>query len=72
MTLFGRLLTDSDGQDLIEYVVLGAFIALMAFAGVSQLGASLNDWYDAVSLSLKKSHCSVQGMISSEGKCHGG
>jgi Flp pilus assembly pilin Flp len=72
MSLFGRLLTDSNGQDLIEYVLLGAIVAMVALVGVSQFGASVSDWSNAMTLKVKKSHCSVQGMIASGGKCHGG
>jgi hypothetical protein len=56
--------------------MVAAFIALIAIAGASSLGVSVNDWFGAVSEVIdeaeKKSHCSGQGLISSQGKCHGG
>lgn len=74
--LLRRLLRRNQGQDLIEYAFVAAFIALMAIAGASSLGVSLNDWFDALTATVggneKKSNCSGQGMISSGGKCHGG
>lgn len=74
--LFWRLLRRTHGQDLIEYALLGAFISLIAVAGASALGVSLDGWFGAISEVMdegqKKSNCSGQGMISSGGKCHGG
>jgi Flp pilus assembly pilin Flp len=43
-----RLIRDDQGQDLIEYVLLGSFIAILALAGVSSLGTNLNNWYSKV------------------------
>ena len=71
-----RLVRLTSGQDLIEYALLGAFVALLAYAGATGLGGSLNGWFGAMSEVVeegqKKSNCSGQGMISSGGKCHGG
>jgi len=41
-----RIRAGSSGQDLIEYALLGAFIALMV-AGVATFGAAIGDWYGA-------------------------
>lgn len=69
-------LRGDSGQDLIEYVLVGAFVALVAYGGVSTLGKSVYDWYaavaDKVAKEREKSNCSAQGMVSSDGKCHGG
>jgi Flp pilus assembly pilin Flp len=42
------LLRDDAGQDLIEYVVLGSFVAIAALAGATLLGTNLNTWYDTL------------------------
>jgi Flp pilus assembly pilin Flp len=47
-TMLARLIRDDQGQDLIEYVLLGSFIALVALAGATALGTQLNGWYDKV------------------------
>jgi Flp pilus assembly pilin Flp len=39
------LVRDDRGQDLIEYALLATFVALVAIAGASLLGVSLNNWY---------------------------
>jgi len=39
-----ELIRDDGGQDLIEYVILGSFIALTALGGASLLGQSVNTW----------------------------
>ena len=36
-----RLLADEDGQDLVEYALLAAFIALASIAGINALRAAM-------------------------------
>jgi Flp pilus assembly pilin Flp len=38
----GRFVRRSDGQDLLEYGLLAALIAITAFAAVSSLGMTMN------------------------------
>jgi Flp pilus assembly pilin Flp len=47
--MLARLIRDDQGQDLIEYVLLGSFIALVALVGVTNLGTQINAWYQNVS-----------------------
>ena len=47
-TLIARFVREEDGQDLIEYALLGSFVSLAAYAGSNFLGTELNDWYSAV------------------------
>jgi Flp pilus assembly pilin Flp len=74
-SLFSRWHRDWRGQDLLEYALVGAFIAMVVLAGATDLGASVNDWFDAVAGVTEdgstKSHCGAKGMESSHGKCHG-
>jgi len=46
--MVSRFIRDDQGQDLIEYVLLGSFIAIVAIAGVSALGTNINTWYSKV------------------------
>jgi len=46
--LFVELLTDESGQDLIEYALLSAFVALVCVVGATSLGTALNNWYGSV------------------------
>ncbi len=41
VTALGRLLQLEDGQDLIEYGLLAALIAIVAMVGVSALGDTI-------------------------------
>ena len=53
MTSFAtRLLREDDGQDLIEYALLAALIALAAVTAMNSLGGAINTKFDAVSTSL--------------------
>lgn len=36
---------EESGQDLIEYGLIGTLVALIAIAGVSSLGSSINSYY---------------------------
>lgn len=43
-----RCVRDDQGQDLIEYLLLGSFVSIGALAGASMLGTNLNQWYDTM------------------------
>ena len=47
-SLIARFVRDEQGQDLIEYALLGSFVSLAAYTGANLLGTGLNSWYDAV------------------------
>jgi Flp pilus assembly pilin Flp len=51
-TLMIRLVREEHGQDLIEYALIATFVSLVAAAGATALGTSLNGWYNAVSGSV--------------------
>jgi Flp pilus assembly pilin Flp len=44
-----RLVRDEQGQDLIEYVLIGSFVSIGALVGATALGFELNGWYTRVS-----------------------
>ena len=43
-----RFIREDEGQDLIEYALLGAFVSLAAALGAQALGLGLNNWYTAI------------------------
>ena len=47
--LFTRFVREESGQDLIEYALLAGFVSLVAAAGATLVGTSLNNWYTALS-----------------------
>jgi len=47
--LIVRFVREEAGQDLIEYALIATFVSLVAAAGATLLGTSLNNWYSAVS-----------------------
>jgi pilus assembly protein Flp/PilA len=47
--IIARVVREEDGQDLIEYALIATFVSLVAAAGATLLGNSLNGWYTAVS-----------------------
>lgn len=46
--LLARLARDDQGQDLIEYVLIGSFVSLAAAVTAVTLGTNLMNWYAAV------------------------
>jgi len=42
---FWTFLVDDDGQDLMEYVLLSAFIGLAGLAALNALGVSIGNFY---------------------------
>ena len=47
-TLFVRLVRDEAGQDLIEYALLAAFIALACVAAMTFVGGGINNLFGTV------------------------
>ena len=41
MAVIGRLVLENDGQDLLEYGLLAALIAVVAMVGVTTLGGTI-------------------------------
>jgi len=50
--LLVRFVRDEEGQDLVEYAMLLAFIALIAIAGVRTLGSTVNTFFANVATAL--------------------
>ena len=50
--LLVRFVRDEEGQDLVEYAMLLAFIALIAIAGVQFLGSTVNSFFSNVGQAL--------------------
>ena len=46
--LMARFVREEQGQDLIEYLLLGSLIALVVTVGVGALGTSIDQWYTRV------------------------
>ena len=47
-----RLINETEGQDLIEYALLAALVALGAVAGMTALAGGINQKFTDVSTSL--------------------
>jgi pilus assembly protein Flp/PilA len=50
--LFGRLVREDNGQDLIEYALLASFIALAAIVGITAVGTKLETFFNAVAAKI--------------------
>ncbi|PYQ92979.1 MAG: Flp family type IVb pilin [Acidobacteria bacterium] len=47
-TLLRRLIWEEQGQDLIEYALLAAFIAIVAVLAITAIGTRVNGVYESV------------------------
>ena len=50
--LITRFVREDEGQDLVEYALLIAFIALACIVGLQNLGTAINQTYNSISSSL--------------------
>jgi pilus assembly protein Flp/PilA len=41
-------LRNDEGQDLIEYVLIGTLVSIAVVAGATTLGTNLQDWYNSL------------------------
>lgn len=46
--LIKKFVREDEGQDLIEYILLGSLIAIVVVAGATNLGTQINGWYNAM------------------------
>jgi len=51
-SLVACFVREDEGQDLVEYALLIAFIALACIVGMQQLGSAINNTYNSISSSL--------------------
>ena len=50
--LLVRFIRDDQGQDLTEYAMLVALIAIVCVIGVGNFGTAVNDWFDGLAGSI--------------------
>jgi Flp pilus assembly pilin Flp len=58
---FSRSLADDLGQDLVEYAVLLAFVALAVIAGMEALGAGITGSYDDSTSIIESAEAGADG-----------
>ena len=52
--LLARFIRDEDGQDIIEYLLLGTFIALAASVVLGEIGPDITAWYEKLGADVEK------------------
>jgi Flp pilus assembly pilin Flp len=53
MRLLQCFVTDDQGQDLIEYALLAAFISLSSVAFITSIGTRVNEWYEGYNETIR-------------------
>jgi Flp pilus assembly pilin Flp len=46
--LINKFIADEQGQDIIEYALLGSFVSFGAYVAAQGLGASYSAWFDRI------------------------
>ena len=46
--IIAKFIADEQGQDIIEYALLGSFVAFGAYAGATTLGTAYSNWLSDV------------------------
>jgi Flp pilus assembly pilin Flp len=52
-TLIARLIKDDDGQDLIEYALIGGLVALAVTGALSAFATEISKFFDRIVLKLQ-------------------
>ena len=60
-SLITRFIRDEQGQDLIEYALLGSFVSLAAYVAADNLGGALKGWFEAVDAKVDEAVVKVKG-----------
>ena len=59
--LFARFLRDDEGQDIIEYALLAAFISIVAYTLLGTIGNDVTTIYSTVGEVTSSAAASAQG-----------
>ena len=46
--IIAKFIADEQGQDIIEYALLGSFVAFGAYGGATYLGEKYSDWMTGI------------------------
>ena len=46
--IIAKFIADEQGQDIIEYALLGSFVAFGAYVGADYLGTKYSNWMTAI------------------------
>ena len=53
--IIAKFIADEQGQDIIEYALLGSFVAFGALAGAKELAKGYNNWFTGIAEVVKNS-----------------
>ena len=46
--IIAKFIADEQGQDIIEYALLGSFVAFGALSGAKALATGYNNWFNGI------------------------
>ena len=46
--IIAKFIADEQGQDIIEYALLGSFVSFGAYVGATTLGEAYNNWFGRI------------------------
>jgi Flp pilus assembly pilin Flp len=57
--IIAKFIADEQGQDIIEYALLGSFVSFGGYVGAQALGGAYNNWMNAVVTSVGKAQAKL-------------
>jgi Flp pilus assembly pilin Flp len=52
--IIAKFIADEQGQDIIEYALVGSFVSLASYAGASALGTAYDQWFKDIKTAVGK------------------
>jgi Flp pilus assembly pilin Flp len=52
--LIAKFIADEQGQDIIEYALIGSFVSLGSYVGANALGVGYNQWFQDIAGAVAK------------------
>jgi Flp pilus assembly pilin Flp len=54
LQIIAKFIADEQGQDIIEYALIGSFVSFGAYLGADALGDAYDLWFDNVAIAVGK------------------
>lgn len=62
--IIAKFIADEQGQDIIEYALLGTFVSIAAYAGAKLLAQGYNDWFSDIGAAVGDAGASASSLGS--------
>jgi len=60
--IIAKFIADEQGQDIIEYALVGSFVSLASYAGANALGLAYDKWFTDIAGAVAKGSAKAAGV----------